>query len=70
MHRKAVLVAALVVCASACAPSNVAQQITIGDNTHICVIFNGVARAYFTPLVDKFTRLQFNGSACPLPSPW
>lgn len=44
-----------------CAPPGV-SNVTIASRTHVCVVFNGVARAYFTPEADKMTRLQFNGS--------
>ena len=39
-----------------------AEEVRIGDTTHVCVNFNGVARSYFTPVSDRMTRLQFNGS--------
>ena len=54
-----------------CAPPDV-SNVTIASRTHVCVVFNGVARAYFTPEADKMTRLQFNGSTCvcACPCPW
>ena len=46
----------------ACTPTGVKNMVTIGEKTHLCVVFNGLAKAYFTPIADKLTRLEFNGS--------
>jgi hypothetical protein len=50
--------------ALACAPAGTPERVTIGKSSHVCVIFNGKARAYFTPVVDQLTRLEFNGCTC------
>ena len=52
-------------CSTWCAPADTVQAVTIAKKSHVCVVFNGVARTYFTPTADTLTRLEFYGSTCP-----
>lgn len=47
-----------------CVPVGAPLDVTISEDTAVCVVLNNRTQAFFTPTADDFTRLQINGCEC------